>query len=40
MIKLYVKKIKERKMTLLEVPEKWRVQVKDELLKHNIPFTE
>lgn len=33
MIKLYVKKIKEGKMTIEEVPEKWRDAVREELKK-------
>ena len=33
MIKLYVKKIKEGKMTIEDVPEKWREAVREELRK-------
>jgi hypothetical protein len=33
MIKLYVKRIKEGKMTIEDVPEKWRDAVREELKK-------
>lgn len=33
MVKLYVKKIKAGKMTLDQVPEKWRDAVREALLK-------
>ena len=33
MVKLYVKKIKAGKMTIDQVPEKWREAVRYELLK-------
>ena len=33
MIKFYVKRIKEGKMTIEEVPEKWRDAVREELKK-------
>lgn len=33
MVKLYVKKIKAGKMTLDQVPEKWREEVRRELEK-------
>lgn len=33
MIKLYVKRIREGKMTIEDVPEKWRDAVREELRK-------
>lgn len=33
MVKLYVKKIRAGKMTIDEVPEKWRDAVREELAK-------
>ena len=33
MVKLYVKRIKEGKMTIDDVPEKWREAVREELRK-------
>ena len=33
MVKLYVKKIREGKMTIDQVPEKWRQEVREALLR-------
>ena len=33
MVKLYVKRIREQKMTLEEVPEKWREEVRRALME-------
>ena len=33
LVKIYIKKIKENKITIEEVPEKWRDEVRRELQK-------
>jgi hypothetical protein len=33
MVKLYVKKIREGKMTIDQVPERWQQAVREELMK-------